>query len=315
MEYCQLGKTKLVVSRICFGSLTLGPLCADLPLDKGRDLLLAAFDLGINFIDTAEQYYNYQYISAALDMTDQEIIIATKTYADDARGAASALEDARIAFRRNTIDIFLLHEIRSIDDFNRRADAWKILINAKANGAVGVIGISTHSAAVAAWAAEEPSIEIIHPMVNISGVGIIEGNLEQMLAAIRKAKENGKGIYGMKAIGGGALMHQAKEALEWAFDQKDIDAIAIGLKDTAELKTNIGWLEGVDPPEAATVKLLERNMVFDKEPACHRCGKCIDRCPQQALAFGDNGIIWDKSKCVYCGYCINECHWFCISFC
>ena len=56
MEYRELGDTGILVSRVCFGSLTLGPLCANLSLAEGRDLLLEAFKLGVTFIDSAEQY-------------------------------------------------------------------------------------------------------------------------------------------------------------------------------------------------------------------------------------------------------------------
>ena len=69
MEYRELGDTGILVSRVCFGSLTLGPLCANLSLAEGRDLLLEAFNLGVTFIDSAEQYRTYPYIRAALDQS------------------------------------------------------------------------------------------------------------------------------------------------------------------------------------------------------------------------------------------------------
>ena len=54
MEYRVLGSTGLRVSRICFGSLTMGKLQANLPLAQGSALREYAFESGINFIDTAE---------------------------------------------------------------------------------------------------------------------------------------------------------------------------------------------------------------------------------------------------------------------
>lgn len=316
MEYRKLGKSDILVSRICFGSLTLGPLCADLPLEQGRDLLLAAFERGINFVDSAEQYRTYPYLRAALERTDKEIVIATKTYALTDQDAAFAIEEARLALGRNVLDIFLLHELRDEDDFASRSQAWQLLLDAKANGIIRAIGISTHSAKVASMAAQYQQIDIIHPLVNMAGIGINDGSLQQMLAACACARENGKGVYGMKAIAGGALMHQAREALEWAFAQENLDAVAIGFKDQAELVTNIGWYDGKDLPEAAQVKLLDRNIAFDKDPVCHSCGKCIAKCSSQALYFDEEQLVaWQKDKCIYCGYCIAACPWFCLSFC
>ncbi len=315
MEYHLLGNSGIKVSHICFGSLTLGPLCANLSLEQGRDLLLAAFELGINFVDTAEYYQTYPYLRAALDQTDQQIVVASKTYAATAEDAARAIEDARIALRRNVLDIFLLHEIRDPEDFDQRAEAWQALNAAKANGIIRAIGISTHSAKVAAMAAEQGEIEIIFPLLNMAGIGINDGTVADMLQACAKAKQNGKGVYSMKAIAGGALMHQAKAALTWAFAQKDVDSVAIGFKDRAELITNIGWYHGEEPAEAEQVKLLDRKMAFDKDPSCHGCGRCAGKCSSGALSLTGQQVIWQKDKCIYCGYCIAACPWFCISFC
>ncbi|HRU42362.1 MAG TPA: aldo/keto reductase, partial [Candidatus Diapherotrites archaeon] len=56
MDYRILGSTGLRVSRLCFGSLTIGPLQAGLDIEEGASVIRAAFDMGVNFIDTAELY-------------------------------------------------------------------------------------------------------------------------------------------------------------------------------------------------------------------------------------------------------------------
>ena len=319
MEYRILGNTGIRVSQYCFGSLTLGPLCANLSLEQGGELLYQAFCNGVLFVDTAEQYRTYPYIRAALDrwVRPSEIVVSTKTYGSTDREAAWAIEDARIALARNQLDIFLLHEIRSVEDFRARADAWRVLREAWKNGIIKAIGISTHSAAVTAWAAEQEDIQVIHPLINQAGVGILDGSTEEMLSAICLAKRKGKGLFGMKALGGGALMHQAKTALAWAFSIPEVDAIAVGCKDINELKTNVGWLNGVENPlEAMAVRLLDRNITFDKIPKCHGCGACVKRCATGAMTLGEDGTAqWEKKNCIYCGYCIAACPWFCLSFC
>ena len=314
MEYRTLGATGLRVSRYCFGSLTLGPLGADLSPEQGAALLMKAFELGINFIDTAEYYRNYAHIRAALAKLDtpDNIIIASKTLMPDDRCAAWAVEDARLGLNREVLDIFLLHEIRDKADFQKRSGAWRVLLNAKANGVIKSVGISTHSAAVAALAASDPDIDVIHCMLNFAGIGILDGGVEDMLSAIAVAKANGKGVYTMKAIGGGSLMKQAKKALLWAFDQELPDAVAVGCKDEAELLTNIGWISGEeDPPQAQLCRLLPRKLVFDD---CHGCGACVERCANGALTLEADGARWHEEKCLYCGYCAAACPWFCISF-
>ena len=318
MIYNELGKTGIRISKICFGSLTLGPLCANLDLSTGTALLVDAFRRGINFVDSAELYQTYPYIRSALNQIEapERIIVAGKTFVYSDIEASWAIEEMRIELRRETLDIFLLHEVRDTKDFFEREDVWRVLREAKANGIIKAIGLSTHSAEVAAWAAEVADVDIIHPMLNMDGIGILDGGTLNMLAAIAKAKQNGKGVYTMKAIGGGALMHKAQAALKWAFDQSYVDSIAVGFKDKSELATNIGWLLGYDPPEAKKVLLLDRNIVFDKEPKCHGCGNCVRRCANEAMVLDANGqAVWQKANCLYCGYCIAACPWFCLSFC
>ena len=64
MEYVNLGKTGLKVSRICLGCMTYGELPAvirrppPVGAERGAEpaLLRQALDLGINFFDTANVY-------------------------------------------------------------------------------------------------------------------------------------------------------------------------------------------------------------------------------------------------------------------
>ena len=57
MNYIQLGKTDLIVSRICFGCWQLSPrFWGDVPLEQWRDAMSAALDVGVNFVDTADAY-------------------------------------------------------------------------------------------------------------------------------------------------------------------------------------------------------------------------------------------------------------------
>ena len=66
MEYHKLGQTPFMVSRICFGALTMGPLGANLSPAEGAKVLRKALELGVNFIDTAQYYQTYPHIAAAL---------------------------------------------------------------------------------------------------------------------------------------------------------------------------------------------------------------------------------------------------------
>ena len=69
----------LKVSKLCFGSLCMGPLQSNLSVRDGARVITRALELGVNFIDTAQLYGTYKYIKAALENNNAGVIISTKT--------------------------------------------------------------------------------------------------------------------------------------------------------------------------------------------------------------------------------------------
>ena len=113
MNYDYLGNSRIRVSKLCFGALTIGPLQAGLSISQGADVLRHALDMGVNFVDTAELYGTYPYIKQALKGFSGSVVIASKSYAYTAEGMRQSLEKARRELDRDVIDIFLLHEQES----------------------------------------------------------------------------------------------------------------------------------------------------------------------------------------------------------
>lgn len=307
MIYHQLGKTGFQVSKICFGSLTIGPLQANLNIHQGAQVIKTALDLGINFIDTAELYQNYAYIKEALKGHPQDVVIATKSYAYSKELMARSLENARRELDRDRIDIFLLHEQESLLTLKGHWEAVEYLLAAKAKGIVGAVGISTHRVEGVNATTEVKEIEVIHPMLNMAGLGIQDGNVEDMLRALKQAKEAGKGIYGMKAIGGGNLMAQVEAALKWSFQLDCIDAVAIGMKSPEEVRINVAWSEGIEPAPEDLAKVTREPRKLLIEEYCTGCGRCLEKCAQGALSFHEGKSTVNMEKCVLCGYCASVC--------
>jgi 1-deoxyxylulose-5-phosphate synthase len=88
MDYLNLGKTGLKVSRICLGTLTFGtPEWRDWVLDeeKSRPIILRALEMGINFIDTADMYslgVSEEVVGRALKdyARREEVVLASKVF-------------------------------------------------------------------------------------------------------------------------------------------------------------------------------------------------------------------------------------------
>lgn len=313
MEYSTLGNTGIRVSRLCFGALTIGPLQANLPIDIGAAVIVEAFQHGVNFIDTAELYGTYPYIQKALKAVGRDqIVIATKSYAYDEKTARVSLEKALKELNVDTIDIFLLHEQESEHTIKGHWEALEYFIKMKEKGILRAVGISTHHIRAVKAAAKLKEIDVIHPIVNILGLGIQDGTIEEMLDAVLDARQVGKGIYGMKPLGGGNLISSYDQCFDFVLSLSALDAIAVGMQSKEEVAANVLRFEGRTIPEKikATLKSVPRKLHIDFW--CKQCGQCAVHCSHKALSMKNNRLEVDSSRCVLCGYCSHYCPNFCI---
>ncbi len=315
MDFCVLGKTGMLVSRLCFGTLTLGPLQANLPLEAGAELLIEALDKGINFWDTAELYRNYACLRLALKKTGAEPVIVTKTYAYDAKGAKASLEKARHELDLDVIPVFMLHEQESGLTLEGHRRALEFLSEARERGYIKAVGISCHTIAAVRAAIHFPELSVIHPLINYGGIGIKDGTAAEMIGAIRGAHEHGLGIYAMKILGGGHLSGAPEKAFKFALNLDCLHAIAVGMASRDELNVNLCYMQGLKPPAQAIKRLAGKKRRLKVETWCIGCGKCVAACPQRALALrgrAKKSAFVDMERCVLCGYCGAACDEMCI---
>lgn len=312
MEKVVLGNTNIEVSRLCFGSLTMTPFQANLPIKEGADLIKYAFEKGINFLDTAEIYDNYGYIREALkEIKREDYVITSKSYAYTEKMAKDSLNLALKEIGTDYIDIFLLHEQESIHTIKGHYEAIEYFLKAKEAGKIRSFGISTHRVSGALAVKEFKEIEIIHPIVNKQGIGIHDGNIYDMLDVLKDLHEIGKGIYGMKPLGGGHLIKNVEESFNFVKNIPYIDSIAIGMQSTDEIDANIHLLEHGYIPKDITDRLKRKNRKLIVGDYCVGCGNCEKRCQQNGITVIDSKAI-PNEKCILCGYCATVCPEFCI---
>lgn len=312
MEKVYLGSTGIEVSRLCFGSLTMTPFQANLTIQDGAELIIDAYNSGINFIDTAEIYENYAYIKEALKVIGREnMVISTKTYAYTKELAHESLTKALKELDTDYIDIFLLHEQESIYTLQGHQEAIDYFMEAKKQGLIKAFGLSTHRIEGVLAAKEHKSIEVIHPIVNKNGIGIQDGNIEQMLKAIEEVRELGVGIYSMKPLGGGHLISDYSKSFEYVKNLKCIDSIAIGMQSIDELKANVNFINGTSLSDELKSSLRKKNRRLIVADYCVGCGNCEARCQQNGIKVIDS-IAVPNDNCILCGYCATVCPEFCI---
>lgn len=313
MKKYSLGKTEIKVTELCFGALPIGPLQSNISVEKGAKLIRAALKGGINFIDTAEAYETYSHIRKALEGYNGEVIIATKSSAETYKKMEQSIKDALESLNRTYIDIFLLHAARVTPSvFEERAGALKCLNDYKAKGVIRAIGISTHVMEIVSRAAEVKEIDIIFPIINKLGMGIIDGSVDDMVKAISGAHRVGKGLYAMKALAGGHLIDQLEESFNFVRNIKGISSIAVGMVNQKELELNLKIFNDEEiPQELLTQKIKPGKRLFILS-FCKGCGTCVKTCPNNALSLENGKAVVDHKLCILCGYCNPVCPEFAI---
>ena len=310
MKKKRLGNTDLEVSIAGFGVLPMGPSQLALPVEEGAEIIRHALRNGINFLDTAQYYRTYPYISKALENGEfEDVIICSKSLCQDYEGMMDAILEARESLNRDVIDIFLMHEVRS-GQLEERMGAWQALKDAKEKGLVRAIGLSTHHIDITKAAASMEDLDVIFPLINYAGLGIRKGDefgtKEEMLQNMTDCHIAGKGIFSMKAFGGGSLTGHYQEALDYVFSKDCIDSVMIGFGKISEVDDLLSYLDG--SMDKSYNPDISKKKVYINQEDCEGCGACKAACPAGAIFYNETGLAEvDHEKCLTCGYCSPVC--------
>lgn len=311
MELRPLGKTGIKVSRLCFGTLTMGPLQCALTTAQGAALFEHAFACGINFLDTAEIYGTYPHVREALRLKP-DAVVCTKSYSYDEATAEASFKKAVDGIGREYIDVFLLHEQESALTLRGHAKAIEHFLKRKEQGYIGAVGVSTHYVGCVAAVCEHPELDVVFPLINKFGTGIADGTPDEMLAAIGRCHDLGKGVIAMKPLGGGHHIARREEAFSYILSQPTLDTVAVGMQSVEEIDYNISVFSGEQPNESVARLTGDKRRRLIVEQWCEGCGACERACGNHAIKVVDGKAKVDRDKCALCGYCARVCPIFCV---
>ncbi len=297
------------VTRLGLGALPMGPLQRTLSVEEGARVVRAAVEGGITFIDTATLYGTYEHIARGLKGWPGAVTVATKTHARTDRALAEQhIETALRELGREPIDIMLCHCARGRFTEEEWGPSLEALVAAREKGLIRMVGMSTHTVAGVLDAARHPEMDVIHPLINIKGMGIVDGGVEEMLAAIREAHAAGKFVYAMKALAGGNFVPDREAALSFIFNTPEIDAVVVGMVTPLEVEWNLRFAAGRPiPADLARDTALNTKRLSLVSLACEGCGECVEYCENNALSVVDGKAVVDHERCILCGYCAPHC--------
>jgi len=164
MKYNQLGKTGVLVSELCLGTMTFGgkgywKAIGEQTQEEVNKLTKTAIDSGINFIDTANAYsegLSETMLGKALfslGIQRQQVVIATKLRLRMGSGAnqvglsrlhiSDSVEDSLMRLGLSHIDLMYIH---GVDMLTPLEETMRGLEDIVRSGKVRYIGISNHPA-------------------------------------------------------------------------------------------------------------------------------------------------------------------------
>jgi aryl-alcohol dehydrogenase-like predicted oxidoreductase len=236
-----LGDSGLEVSRMAMGTGTNGynkssNQTRQLGIKGLSDLLHAAYDEGITFWDSADQYGSHPHLKEALKVVPREkVVILSKTRAGTADEMKSDLERFRKEIGTDYIDIILLHARMSANWPSENKSVMEVLAEAKEKRIVSMVGVSCHSLAALEAAAEEPWVDLDLARWNPGGAHM-DADVSVVEKVLKRMKSNGKTIMGMKVLGQGDLAGKKDECLQFQLGSEFIDCFTIGFESFDQFK-------------------------------------------------------------------------------
>ena len=157
MEYRKLGSSDLKVSSIGYGAWGIGgaPFWKSEGHTKSLDSIKKAYDLGINFFDTAPVYgfgHSEELIGKALKPVRDKVILATKCglrWDKEALGSIrkdasrnSILEEIDQSLKRLDTDVIDLYQVHWPDVETEQKETMETLLEIQEKGKIRHIGVS-----------------------------------------------------------------------------------------------------------------------------------------------------------------------------
>ena len=164
MRYRLLGRTGLYVSEVCLGTMTYGgkgrwEVVGTLGVAEAQAQIKAAFDAGVNFIDTANVYSegeSEKIVGAALaklGLPREDLVIATKVRVrmgpqPNRVGLTRVhiMNEIDASLKRLGLDHVDLYQIHGVDQVTPLEETLRALEDLVRSGKVRYLGLSNHAA-------------------------------------------------------------------------------------------------------------------------------------------------------------------------
>jgi len=314
MSFVTLGKTGIAVEKNAFGCLPIQRI----PKEEAVRLLRKAFDGGIRFFDTARMYSDSEEkVGEAFEGIRDQLYIATKSHAKTGEELNEHLSQSLRNLRTDYIDLYQFHQATRCIRPGDGSGLYEAALEAKEQGKIRHIGITTHRFEVALEAIESGLYETLQfPFCYLAN--------EKDLEVVQACKEANVGFIAMKALSGGLLTNAAACAA-W-LNQYDHVLPIWGVQKESELDEFLDFVSNPPVLDDELSAVVERDRAQLQGEFCRGCGYCmpcpagieINNCARMSLMIRRAPTAaWTDEKgqermrkiehCLNCGACSAKC--------
>lgn len=295
MQYRWLGRTGLKISSLGFGAMRL-PMMGEgqqarVDREKAIPLIHRAFELGVNYIDTAPGYCNddgQRAVGEALADRPHPVVVSTKNmyYGED-----------EATWRRNLENSLDRLGVEAIDVYHHHAMNWKIyreqmeprvipwMLKARDEGLVRHVACSFHDSPQALLRLIETGYpEIITVQYNMLDPSLQEG--------LERAAERGIGVVVMGPVAGGKLAEPSEVLAEMT--PREVRVPELALRFVLANRNVATAISGMNTPEQ-----VDQNARVASDPTALRPGDLhmIEQRLERLRTLAD-------LYCTGCRYCL-----------
>ena len=311
------GKTGMKIKRVGFGGIPIQRISQE-DTNKVIDELEKC---GVNFIDTARGYtVSEEYLGNALKGRREKFYIATKSMSRDYESMKRDIEISLKNLQTDYIDLYQMHNVKpaEYDTLFGEDKAYRALLEAKEQGKIKHIGITSHGLETVEKAVESDKFETIQFPYNK-----VENQADEVF---KRAYEKGVGTIVMKPLAGGAI-DDGTLAMKYLLSREYIDVAIPGMDSPQQVIENTDVLQNYELTEEDNKKIAKIKSELGTN-FCRRCEYCLPcpkgiNIPQNFLLEGYynrynlkdwavdryRGLAENEraSNCIECGACQKKC--------
>ncbi|MFC1608025.1 aldo/keto reductase [Candidatus Latescibacterota bacterium] len=295
VAYRELGSTGFKASEIGFGCMNM----------RDPELVHAAIDRGINYIDTAHSYMNgvnEDVVGKVMKTKRDKVFLATKVKWTDPKQMPKMMETSLKRLQTDHVDIMFMHILNKRKDV-LNDDFIKMFDDAKKRGLCKYVGVTTHSNQGEVLDAATDS-----KFWDAVLVGYNAMSPPSVGTAIGRARNAGIATIAMKIILNPATnpwtpvddirkdknskISQAQALIKWVLDDRFVDTTIPGMTSFEQLNENFA-LMGMPMSfgERRSIMRLGETMRGSYCSGVAGCTGCVDQCP--------NGVcVNDINRCL-----------------